>query len=278
MSTITNKVEFEVERDGKVTKYVLIKPNRRETSDAEAEYNKYYTKLFREGHLLEEEVRTFLVARGLWDTDKDDELKAIDKEIKRNTKIFLGQTKNPETGLDTTLAERRKAAIDCRKLYIKRILLRSKWRDLEDKTAGSQAGNHKFLYLIVKCTKDERGQPVFKSVDDLLNRADDDAVVAKATEAMTRFEYGVEPDWWVQRADNAWLVANKFADAEGRLIGKDGGFVDEEGNPVNDKGQRIDPLTKHLLDADGEPVDEKGLPIGETFPALGVKATGEVAA
>lgn len=241
-----NKIEFEVEKDGKKVAVVVLRPTRKDEQDAEMEYNRVYTQLFRNKGILKAEVDRVARERDLWSDAKENESKELVEFLQEGQRIVTGNVPG------ITKAEARKTAIEMRKKRMQLFGLNNSLSDLRNKTAEHAADTAKFNFKMARCTKyAETNKVVWGSVDAMLEGAEDDPIYSKAFEAAFELEANIDNKWQHKLPENKFLLDHGFCNADLRLIDAvTGKLVDEDGKFINDRGQ--------FINEKNEPVNEKG--------------------
>ncbi len=248
-----NKIEFEVKKDDKDVKVVVLKATRKDEQDSEMEYNRVYTELFRKKHLLSAEVDKVARERSLWDDTREDKGKEIVNFLKEGAWILSGNVPG------VTKAEARKTAIEMRKKRNELENLQSERSELHNKTAESAAQTASFHFKMYRCTKyAETNKLVWGSVDAMLESGKDDPIYPKAFEAMLEVNAGVDPKHYHKRPENKFLLEHNMCNSELRLIdAATNGLVDEDNKPIDEKGRYINAEGQLINDA-GRAIDEDG--------------------
>jgi hypothetical protein len=128
---------------------------------------------------------------------------------------------------------------------------------MESNTAEALSDNTRFDFLVANCTFDENGQnKVYNSLDDYLEKSDDDVAFAAAT-ALAELMYSIDKDVEANLPENRFLSKFKYVnddlslvDKEGHRVDSKGRRVDDDGYYINDENQRVD-LEGNLLDEEG---------------------------
>lgn len=238
--SIVNKKEFTVEKDGKEIKLSVVRPSQAIRQRSEIEYAKAWGSYAKEpGILLETALWDTLRKKKLWDDDRQNELNEIDKRMSESEKLLPDENgKVKQKGV--TLSMARKAAIQMRVDRMKRVVLLSDVTKLRSNTAEGLSENSKFNYLVSQCVLTDTGKPYFNSLDNYLERANDkDAETAASEFANLYYDYNKDFDKGLP--ENAFLLKHKMCrDKDLALTNKNGDLVDVEGNPIDEKGDRLD--------------------------------------
>jgi hypothetical protein len=240
--------------DNKQTVQITVRrPSSRVLSEAQRISAKVWTDCVRDKIMTKQELKKFMYANGIWSAEKDAEQLALTEKINNLEKQLYIQTKDRKK---MKVSEGKQIAIDMR---IARINLRdliAEKMSLENNTAESLADNAKFDYIVARCTYDNNGELVYKTLDDYNNQADDEIAVSAAT-AMAEMLYSLDKDFEAGLPENKFLVNNKLVNDDLSLINDKGETVDtkgrrinEFGHYINDDGQRVD-IDGNLLDENG---------------------------
>lgn len=227
--------------DDKVVRLVVHKPSPKDEAEAELEYARVFTKLFREKALLEAEVEAAARERGLVTDAHVAERKRLAEAAAADEKVVKGKVKG------TTKAEGRAAAL-------RLITAKAKLDDLDGLTAGLdrltaeyKAREARYDTLLHRCTRHaDTGKVYFTSADEVGQRADDDPAKKAANAALMKVAYDYDPvEKFKARSEIAFLLKFGFAQ-----LSEDGKF------------KFTDPATGAEVDADGNPVEKED---GATF-------------
>lgn len=240
--------------DSQKTVQITVKrPSSRVLSESQRISAKVWTDCVRDKIMTKQELKKFMYENGIWSAEKDAEQLALTEKINNLERQLYIQTKDRKK---MKVSEGKQIAIDMR---IARINLRdliAEKMSLENNTAESLADNAKFDYMVAKCTYDNNGELVYKTLDDYNDQADDEIAVAAAT-AMAEMLYSLDKDFEAGLPENKFLVNNKLVNDDLSLINDKGETVDtkgrrinEFGHYINDDGQRID-IDGNLLDDNG---------------------------
>lgn len=229
---MSNKLEFEVMKDGKKITLYAIKPSIEIEQKAVIQYAKSFAELSNSGAIFRERLKSIITEQKLWDEKKQKELDEIDARLQENVKLLPDANgKVYKKGLK--LSELRKAALEIRMDRARRVRLLEPITRLDNATVEGLAEDARFNFLISQCIVDEFKKPYFASYDDYVSRGYDlDAKIAanKFHELM----YGDLLEIEKQFPENDFLLKHKMCDDSLALVDKAGKYVDVDGNSLED--------------------------------------------
>lgn len=243
----------DVDIDGKKVKIIVKQPGNKVLSAAQRVAAKAWTDCVRDGIMTKKELVKFMKEQGIWNEDKDREEKDKIKEIndlERSLYIQGGKSKRLKLSEAKEIAVKmRLARAELRDLISERIAL-------EQNTAESLSDNARFDYIVSQCTFDNNSKKVYNSLDDYLNRSDDDVAFAAAS-ALAQLMYSIDKNVEANLPENRFLSKFNFVNDDLSLVDLDGNRVDVKGKRIddsgyylNDKGERVD-TDGNLIDKDG---------------------------
>lgn len=255
-----NKRVFSVIVDGETTEYAVRIPSLAEKNDAQAEFNKAFQRHVKAGAVVKAQIDKIVRARDLWDDELQAKYDEIVDQIRKNEAILR------EGGI--LKSKMREICLKLRELRYDAQQLYSPISSLSSMTAETQAETDKFNYLVTKCTVYNNGdnRPVFKDVEDFLNRSTEEVAIEAARNFMDLF-YGIDLDSDKKLIENKLLIEHGFADEKLRLVDKEGHLVDAEYRRINEDGRYINDKNE-FVNIDGERVDEEGNLIVESKPFI----------
>ena len=240
--------------EAKTISITVKKPGNQLLSRAQRIAAKAWNECVSDGIMTKKELQKFMEKHGIWNDDKDKEEKEKIKQITDyEKKLYLKDGRSKKMKLS-----------EAKEIAIKMRIARSELRDLiaerigmESNTAEALSDNTRFDFLVANCTFDENGQnKVYSSLDDYLEKSDDDVAFAAAT-ALAQLMYSIDKDVEANLPENRFLSKFKYVnedlslvDSEGNRVDAKGRKVDESGYYVNDEGKRID-VDGNLLDDEG---------------------------
>jgi hypothetical protein len=136
----------------------------------------------------------------------------------------------------------------------------------DDFTAEAQSDSAKFDYLVAACLRNEDGTPVFPTIEDYKENADE-PYASEAAGKLAGLIYGLDEQWEANLPENQFLKKYKFVDDELRLVNKDGKFVTKDGKLIDNDFRYINEQGEYV-DVDGNRIDKDGLPVVEFSPFL----------
>ena len=243
------------EDDKKDVKVSVRTPTLPEINEAQMEYNKAF-QLFigkKSQAPLRIEMQRLLEERGIWTPTKQEEYVKLSEKI--NEKVFSLLKGNMKK------SEGRALALEIKGLREELTTLNSARNILDGSTAEAQAEQCRFNWLVSTCTVyPDKGQPVFKDLQDYLNSATEEHAQESAKQ-FSILQYGLDPDFIKKLPENAFLIKHGFArekdarlvNASGQFINIEGKVIDEDGFLLNEDNQRVN--------MQGIPIDKMGTPI-----------------
>jgi hypothetical protein len=255
VSTIRNKVEFEVEVGGKTLRLAARRPDQATRQQADMVWAKAWGDYSNAGVPLEVKLKDVLRRQGVWDDEKQKRLEEVDRRIAENeAKLPDAAGRVRQKGL--RLADLRAAAVRMRMDRAERVMLLTEVTRLKSHTAEGLAENDRFNFLVSRCVVDaETGKkPFFSSPEDYKARGDEPASLA-AAQAFANLYYDHDPDFDRKLPENAFLLKYKMCDESlalvdprGRRVDVDGRLVDEAGEPIAEAAP--EPAETFELEAD----------------------------
>jgi hypothetical protein len=187
------KVEVKVgEGDEAQTISITVKkPGNQLLSRAQRIAAKAWNECVNDGIMTKKELQKYMEKHDIWNKEKEkkenDKVKQITEYEK---KLYLKDGKAKKMKLS-----------EARDIAIKMRIARAELRDLiaerlgmESNTAEALSDNTRFDFLVANCTFDENGQnKVYNSLDDYLEKSDDDVAFAAAT-ALAELMYSIDKD------------------------------------------------------------------------------------
>jgi len=196
-------------------------------------YTRSFKKAVEEGSILKKSLDDHMRRQGLWDDKKQEEYTNLvkhsaDIEYKIKSKFFK------------KASELRDKALELKKLRDKISSLLSVRNSMDSLTAEGVAENERFNFLVSCCAYDYATQkPVFSSMEDYLERADQDYAIECASK-FANYYYGVEDNYEDSYIENKVLSKLNLLDKDGNLVDRQGRRVDFDGNLLDENGSRID--------------------------------------
>lgn len=285
----TNKRVFTApvleEVDGKFEyvekEFAVILPNYKILEEANKIRSKVFNESLESGDLLRDQLDNELRKRGLWNDSRQMEYDTLRKEIlDREYQLQKGGIK---------LQDAKRLALEMKEKRERMVQMLSSRSDLDSQTCEGKSENARFNFLFANClvyNNEEHTKFYPNGLQDYLVDTDNPVAVKGATE----FYYLISGTESLddKLPENKFLKKFKFVDEKyrlvekgtGRLINKDGRYIDEYGNfieynqdgtyyYVDINGRKLDELTGNFVvdepapfyDDDGNPLDDEGNPI-----------------
>lgn len=217
--------------DGEEMVVVVKPPKRKDLIDAQCYASQVVKKAMDNEVPNRDQIKEYMVKQGYWNDDKEKQLNDVDDKIAEGEAQLRrgGVTKKGEP---FTKKQAKELAINMRIWRAERMILLTKYAELDEWCLESQAENARHDFLTSACTKDEEGNRIFKDIDDYLEKAEEPYAVAAAT-YLGHIIHGLDPKFVENRPENKFLVEHGFArEEDGRLINEHGQLVDAKGNVV----------------------------------------------
>lgn len=255
-----NKRETVVGKNSKGDDVTVIvrPPSQKDKNDAQLHYLKSFRQALDSGAILKQRLEDHLVEQGIWDEVKQEQYDKITDTLNQ------GDRKLKKGGIK--LEDAKQIAIEMQQARAEFRLLIAERTAMDTNTAESQADNASFDYLASVCIVNEKGDPIFDSIESYRDNGDE-PYIAQAAAALASKLYQLDPDYDKSLPENKFLKEYNFVDEELRTINEKGELVDSEGRLVNEDGRYID-AEGNFVDRDGNLVDEEGDPIVEFSPFL----------
>lgn len=285
----TNKRVFTApvleEVDGKFEyvekEFAVILPNYKILEEANKIRSKVFNESLESGDLLRDQLDNELRKRGLWNDSRQMEYDTLRKEIlDREYQLQKGGIK---------LQDAKRLALEMKEKRERMVQMLSSRSDLDSQTCEGKSENARFNFLFANClvyNNEEHTKFYPNGLQDYLVDTDNPVAVKGATE----FYYLISGTESLddKLPENKFLKKFKFVDEKyrlvekgtGRLINKDGRYIDEYGNfieynqdgtyyYVDINGRKLDELTGNFVvdepapfyDDEGNPLDDEGNPI-----------------
>ena len=145
---------FEV--DGKT--YSVRLPNAKEREEGDRIHNRIFAYTLKTGGLLEGQIMSVAREHGLWNEEKEAELKATREELGEKERIL------DEGGIE--LEEAKKIAVQMKELRTKLLIFNFMLEELRSELVSRKADVAQVEFFISRCTLDEKDRQVYKDLDD----------------------------------------------------------------------------------------------------------------
>lgn len=254
-----NRIKIESkDSDGKDMVVYATRPTPEETAKAQLAANKTFKQALLSGAMVRKTLDEELESQGIWNDEKQKKLDTYHEQIKSHlTTLKKGGIK---------LSEARDLAIKVRIARMEALTLQAERNDYDSYTAEAQAEASKIDCLVAICLKDDKGEPIFKDIEQYHENSDQPYVV-EAAGKLVPLVYGIDDGWESDLPENKFLKKYEFVDDDLRLINKEGKYVTIDDKEINENFQYVD-AEGNITDADGNRLDEDGLPIVESAPFL----------
>ena len=257
---------FTVKMDDKDREVLVKTPSLNDQREAQKVYNQAFTDAIKSKSVVRAKLDDLLKDQGLWSDEKQAQFNLLQKEI------LDGEKRLAKGGFSLNEAKDLAIAIKAKRDEIRDLI--SVRTSLDNHSAEGQADNARFNYLVSVCVVyNDSKEPVFKDMEDYLNRSTDEVSILGA-QNLANMLYGLDNDYESNLPENRFLKKYKFVDdqlrlvdkkgrlidADGRLIDADNRFIDEEGSFVDKFGNKVDKNGEYIVEP--EPfLDENGKPI-----------------
>lgn len=232
--------------DGNVKKLIIKKPNHKQLADAQFYSASAFNRARAGGLMLKSNLDAWLEDQKLFTKEDREMLEEADK-IVRDGELALTTKKNPD-GSSLKLSQAKDIAINMNFARIRQRLLLTKKQAYDEYTIEGYVENSRFDYLIFTCVFDEEGNKVFSDIEDYYDKKDE-PYAEEAAFKLQFLVFDVDEDWQKKTIENEFLRKYKFVDDELNFIGKDG-------EPVNLKGEKLEPKTEEIPSVDTTEFDD----------------------
>jgi hypothetical protein len=241
-------------------KEVMVRtPSLTDQREAQKVYNQAFTDAIKSKAVVRAKMEDVLTEQGLWDKEKQAKLSELQSELLDH------ERKLAQGGI--SLKEAKRIAMVMKELREDIRDLISVRTSLDNHSAEGQADNAKFNYLVSVCVVyNDSKEPVFKNMEDYLNRATENVAIVGA-QNLANMIYGLDSNYESNLPENKFLKKYKFVDDQLRLIDNKGRLVDEEGRLIDETGRFINE-SGEFVDKFGNPVDKEGNYVVEFKPFL----------
>ena len=195
-----NKLEF---KQDEITYYARL-PNQRDMNDADLIYKTKYSEALRYGALTAAEAQKIIDERKIFGPEDQAEIRELFMKLHKLGEKLMDTDKFTDAA--DTIFEMEQVRTD-----IMRINMRK--NNILDNTAESYADEHRLQFYTVACTFHSDDQPVFKNIDDYLERAEEPI----AQLALTKVIHLIANDGKDFRSDwpeFQWRIKNGFMDED----------------------------------------------------------------
>lgn len=229
---MSKSISFEYkDADGKDKVIIIKKPGHLQLTDANLYAAGIFNKARQNGICVRSKIDDWLEEQGIW-TKKDRET-LVSLEDSINERLLSLESGKNSDGTKMKMSEARKLAIDVRVDRWKLNLLQMQRRAYDEYTVEGQTENARFDYLCSLCLLDEEGNRLFKSIDEYYESADEPHISQAASKLMNLM-FGAE-DWEKNLPENQFLTKYGLIDNNGRLVNKQGQFIDKDGNVITEE-------------------------------------------
>lgn len=209
----------------------------------------------KEGVVLRAVLNSYLKTQGLWSDDSQKRVNEIRKELGEG-EAQLARGAKTKDGNILTKQDAYKLAMRMRELRTEYFLITSVLTDYDKMTAEGSAENVGFEYLCYKCILNDEGNPLFNSVDEYKEKADEPYVEQAASE-LAKITNNFDKDWFKKLPEIKFLIKYKFMNEDARLINSEGKFITESGELIDQDYRRVNE-DNQLVNEYGDLVDDKG--------------------
>lgn len=144
---------FEIE--GKT--YSVRLPNSKEREEGERIHNRIFSYSLKTGGLLDGQVMIVAKEHGLWNEEKEAEVKGIREELAEKERVL------DEGGIE--LEDAKKLAVEMKELRTKLLIYNLMLEELRSESVSRRADNAQVEYFVSRCTMCD-GKQVYKDLDD----------------------------------------------------------------------------------------------------------------
>lgn len=178
------------------------------------------------------QVKKILRDSGRLSEIEEKEIDTLAKEIREaEEKLIKGGIKKTEG---------RKLALDLRIKRNKLVQLLVNINELDEHTLEFEVENANTDYLGYCCSTKEDGSKLFDSVDDYLEKLENEPYAYEVDKALKTELYGTTEDMYRNNIENKFLIKYGYVNDKLQLINEQGKLIDIDGNLINEDGFRID--------------------------------------
>ena len=183
-----NKRETVVGKNSKGDDVTVIvrPPSQKDKNDAQLHYLKSFRQALDSGAILKQRLEDHLVEQGIWDEAKQEQYDKITDTLSQ------GDRKLKKGGIK--LEDAKQIAIEMQRARAEFRLLIAERTAMDTNTAESQADNASFDYLASACIVNEKGDPIFDSIESYRDNGDE-PYVAQAAATLASKLYQLDPDY-----------------------------------------------------------------------------------
>lgn len=212
---------------------VLIKPiSAKVAAEAQLVYNKAFSNALKEGSLLKSRLESYMKEQGMWNKEKQDEYEDLINKMAECEKCLNSGKKDDQK---LKLSEAKEIAMNLSTYRNELSFLLRERSALDSSTAEAMADNARFNFLLVMSCYDYKTQTrLFESVDDYLEKGDDELSIQVATKFAEIF-YNLDPDYEKSLTEFKFLKRFNFIDDDGFFINADGDRVNIKGDVIKDE-------------------------------------------
>ena len=229
-------------------------PTNKDNNDAQLEHSRFFAECLEKGVLTSDQMREF----------KKEDVERLENgmvDIDFDLADLQQQLEKPK-GKRPSAKEGREIALEMRRKRNKQIQLRTEYASIFRGCAENMAEDHKFEFLISRCTFNQNDKRVYNSYEEYMDSTGD-ILAIEASRHLAELIHGVVLEHSKKLPESKFLLKYNMVDSEGRLINKKGEFVDSDmrlvdadGYYINEKGQRLDEDGEPIVDEEVEYVDD----------------------
>lgn len=253
------KVDFKVKVGDEEKNFFVKLPDgklRKEAREAKAKY--FRVNAFKEDCVFSHQIPDLLKRKGLWSNEKDEEIKTVSSQIEEKVRLL---SKGKSDKVPTKEALKEIIIKEVKPLRSRQIELLTEYSQLDGISIEKQSEQAEFNYLVAKSTFTDLGDPVYSSVEDYVEKADEPYSELAGAKLAELINNTGNTNWFADLPENKLLIKHKFMDTQGRYIDSEGNLVNSDGKRindkgffVNDKGEQIDSYG-NLINDDGDVIE-----------------------
>jgi hypothetical protein len=250
---VKNKLVFTTkDNQGNTLELAVKRPDVEQSKELQKIWFREYNEALNAGAPLRAKINDIARKQNLWDDDKEEEFKKLQKELFANE---LKLKKGGNAGLTKNGAK--EVALRMREIRQEIQALTSARNEIESRCAESLAETAKFSHAVALCTVNPTtGDKYFKNYEDFKER-ESEVAATDAARYLALLTFNLDPNYENNLPENKFLKDYGFVDEKLRFINKEGKLVDSKGRLIREDGRFINEKGE-LVDGDGIPVDEEG--------------------
>ena len=188
--------------EGKEREFLVRTPSLADQREAQKVYNQAFTDAIKSKSVVRAKLDDLLQDQGLWNDEKQAKFTTLQRDL------LDGEKRLAKGGF--SLNEAKDLAIKMKGIRDEIRDLISVRTSLDNHSAEGQADNARFNYLVSVCVVyNDTKEPVFKNMEDYLNRATESVAILGA-QNLANMLYGLDNDYESNLPENKFLKKYKL--------------------------------------------------------------------